>query len=229
MPATYTPKLGLKKPAGVDPFLRTDFEENWDALDLAPGTHICTSASRPAWAAGRAGRLIFETDTGSLYRWTGTTWRQVKQSPNGWSYYNNWANEVVPDNASVNKTITQASPNALNSSTPGTAFYICSSSVQYVRGSVQELYKGFEYDGPGGGGYVAAHNGERALVRWAIPTGSIPGSPDNDVRTITVTGTFPIEVGETSLRATFEAGNGANGVTIRHTRTLVWMVNTTNQ
>lgn len=224
MPATYTTMLDLKKPAGVDPFLRTDFDLNWDALDLAPGTHICTSSSRPAWAASRAGRLIFETDTGSLYRWTGTTWRQVKQSPNGWSKYNNWANENIAPNASVNKTI-----DTITSSTPGTAFFICTSSVQYVRGSVQELYKGFEYDGPGGGGFTGAHDGERALVRWAIPTGSIPGSPDNDVRTMTVTGSFPIDVGNTALRATFEAGNGANNVTIRHTRTLVWMVNTTNQ
>lgn len=223
MPATYTTKLLLKKPAGVDPFLRTDFEENWDKLDAAPGAHICTSSSRPAWAAGLAGRMIFETDTGTLYRWTGTTWRQVKQSPNGWSKFNDW-NEPIPRTNTVNKTI-----DTITSSTPGTAFYICTSSVQYVRGSVQELYKGFEYDGPGGGGYAGAHDGERALARWAIPTGAIPGSPDNDVRTLTLTGTIPIGVGNTALRATFEAGNGANDVTIRHTRTLVWMVNTTNQ
>jgi len=222
--ATYTTKLGLKKPAGVDPFLRQDFEDTWDALDLAPGVHICTSSSRPSWAAGRSGRLIFETDTCTLFRWSGTTWHQVKQSPNGWSFFNNWANENVSPNASVNKSIGD-----IVSSTEGSGFFITTSSVQYARGSVQELYNGFEIDAPGGGGFVAYHDGERSLVRWAIPQGTITGSPDSDVRAIIVMGNMPIGVGTTALRATFQVGNGGNPVTIRHTRTMVWMVNTTNR
>lgn len=222
--ATYTTKLGLKKPAGVDPFLRTDFEDTWDALDLAPGVHICTAATRPAWAAGKSGRLIFETDTCTLYRWSGTTWHQVKQSPNGWSFFNNWADETISSSSSVNKTIGN-----IVSSTEGDAFYICTSSVQHDTGNVQDLYNGFEINAPGGGGFVAYHDGERSLVRFAVPAGGIPGSPDNDVRSILVIGNIPIGIGTTALRTTFETGSGSGPTTIRHTRTMVWMVNQTNR
>jgi hypothetical protein len=217
--ATYTTRLGLKKPAGVDPFLRQDFEDNWEALDLAPGLHICTSGSRPSWAAALAGRCILETDTGSIYRWTGSTWHQVKQSPNGWNYLNNWANETISPSATPTKTITTT----LNSSTPGNIFFVCASSVQYPRGSVQEIFQGFQVND------VNRHNGERSMARWAIPTGSIPGSPDNNVQEIVVMGSSPINVGNNSLKVPFEVGNGANAVTIRYTRTIVWMVNTSNQ
>jgi hypothetical protein len=220
--STTTPRLGLYKPDGTDAFERTKFNETWDKLDEAPGLHICTSASRPAWGAGLAGRAILETDTGRILRWTGTTWRQVKQAANGWSFFNNWANENVSPSNSVNKAI-----GSLVTTTPGTCLFLCTSSVQYARGSVQDLQNGFQVDL--GAGFVNKHGAERSMVRWAIPTGTIPGSPDNDVRTITVAGEFDIEVGTTPIRTTFETGNGANAVTIRHSRTLVWMVNTISQ
>jgi len=213
MALTPTPRLGLYKPEGGDAFQRTKFLETWDKLDEAPGVHICTSSSRPSWGTDQAGRLIFETDTVRIMRFSGTAWAQVKQAANGWYKYNNWANENVPRTTTKEKTVGN-----ITTDVGGTCFFLCTSSVQYDRGSVQELYAGFKVGG------VAKHGGERALVRWALPTGAIPGSPDNDVRTITVMGDFVFNAGTKDLVATFEAGNGDNSVVIRHTRTMVFMV-----
>ena len=71
--ATYTDKLSLKKPAGTDPFLLTDFNSNWDELDKSPGVWVCTSSSRPAgWGVDEAGRMILETNTKKMFIWPGS-------------------------------------------------------------------------------------------------------------------------------------------------------------
>lgn len=61
MPLTKSPRLGLTRNDGADPFKRQDFLDNWDILDQYPGITTCTSTSRPSstWP----GRVIFETDT----------------------------------------------------------------------------------------------------------------------------------------------------------------------
>ena len=69
-----TSKLGLPQWNQNDPFLRTEFNTVMQTLDAAPGVYSCTSASRPSWGAGQAGRLIYETDTKNSYAWTGSAW-----------------------------------------------------------------------------------------------------------------------------------------------------------
>src|SRR3954454_16834153 len=65
-----TPHLGLKKPDGSDPFLRQDFDDNYDVLDAAPGLYICTSSSHPTtWGDAQVGRGIIEVDTGAILYW----------------------------------------------------------------------------------------------------------------------------------------------------------------
>lgn len=83
--SSFTGRLGLKRNDGSDPFLRQDFVDNWNRLDAAPGTHICTSTTRPTWTAAQQGRLILETDTGSLYQWNGSTWVDPQAIPTYWS------------------------------------------------------------------------------------------------------------------------------------------------
>jgi len=62
-----TPHLGLKKPDGSDPFLRQDFDDNYDVLDAAPGIYICTSSTHPTtWGDNQVGRGIIEVDTGAI-------------------------------------------------------------------------------------------------------------------------------------------------------------------
>lgn len=69
-------RLRLIRWASGDKFKNADLVANWNALDAAPGTHICTSASRPSdWTANQAGRFIFETDTRRIYQWTGSAWQ----------------------------------------------------------------------------------------------------------------------------------------------------------
>jgi hypothetical protein len=213
--STPTPRLGILKPEGSDPFRRTDFNDTWDLLDDAPGTHICTSGSRPSWGSDQAGRLIVETDTNRILRWTGSAFYQVRQSPNGWSFFNDWSDETVAHNTGVEKSIGN-----VVTSTPGQMVFICVSNVQCERASVQDVSTGFKVDG------TFRHGAEKALTRWAIPGGSLPGSPDNDTRDATVMGTASLSAGSTPLKVTFDVGDGSQHVTIRHTRTVVIMVNT---
>jgi hypothetical protein len=83
--STTSQRIGLKIPDGSDPFLRTDFVENYTTLDQYPGTWICTSATRPAWGAEQAGMRIIETDTRREMMWSGTAFRELLTSPQVWT------------------------------------------------------------------------------------------------------------------------------------------------
>lgn len=82
--STNSQHLGLKIPDGSDPFLRTDFVQNYNTLDKFPGVWICTSTTRPSWGAAQAGMCIMETDTRRQMLWTGTTWREMLYGPAVW-------------------------------------------------------------------------------------------------------------------------------------------------
>lgn len=71
-----SPHLGLVIPSEVDRFSTTDLANNWQKIDAAPGTHICTSTTRPSWGLPQAGRDIIETNTGLRWLWTGTLWNR---------------------------------------------------------------------------------------------------------------------------------------------------------
>jgi hypothetical protein len=78
---TPSARLGLLKPSEADPFVTDDIAANWQKLDDYPGVYVCTSSSRPAWTTPQAGMLISETDTGLLWRWSGSAW--VRTAPSG--------------------------------------------------------------------------------------------------------------------------------------------------
>lgn len=64
--ATFTTRLGLKKPAGVDDVLVADLNTNMDILDAAAfGVIFCTAGTRPS--SPTYGMHIYETDTGNRY------------------------------------------------------------------------------------------------------------------------------------------------------------------
>jgi hypothetical protein len=71
--ATSTTKLALRKPATVDDVnVITDLGDNFDKIDDAIGTTICTSSTRPA--SPFTGQRIHETDTKLGYMWDGSSW-----------------------------------------------------------------------------------------------------------------------------------------------------------
>lgn len=75
--STQSKNLKLVVPDTSTPFSTQDIADNWNKIDAAPGTFICTSSSRPTWAANQAGRKIYETDTDLDWTWTGTTWKRT--------------------------------------------------------------------------------------------------------------------------------------------------------
>lgn len=77
---TPSPKLALALPTVADAFTTADLKANYEKIDAAPGSYICTSTTRPAWSAGQAGRKIIETDTGLEWWWDGTDWNRLSAS-----------------------------------------------------------------------------------------------------------------------------------------------------
>jgi hypothetical protein len=74
---TTTARYGLTKinvlTDNVD--VVTDFNNNADAIDLKLGTQVCTSSTRPSSPV--QGQLAFETDTGYVRKYNGTSWTTV--------------------------------------------------------------------------------------------------------------------------------------------------------
>lgn len=74
-----TSRLALNKPNG-DPelgdFLDVDkLNQNFDKIDAAISTTVCTSATRPATPF--QGQVIFETDSSRAFVWSGSNWLQI--------------------------------------------------------------------------------------------------------------------------------------------------------
>lgn len=70
-------KMGLVLADQTDPFSTADIKANWQKIDAAPGSHICTSTTRPTWTAAQAGRKIMEVDTRLEWMWTGTEFERL--------------------------------------------------------------------------------------------------------------------------------------------------------
>lgn len=75
-----TPRLGLRRPDGTDPFLRQDFVTNYNTLDQYPGTLIVPNiGARPtSWGANQVGMSVWQQDTRQEWRFMGgTEWHLV--------------------------------------------------------------------------------------------------------------------------------------------------------
>lgn len=90
--AIQTRYLGLTSPTTTSQFSTADLAANWDKIDKAPGTFICTSSTRPTWSAQQVGRRIYETDTDLEWIWSGSgEWRRsapkglLKTTGGGWA------------------------------------------------------------------------------------------------------------------------------------------------
>lgn len=121
--STTSQRMGLKIPDGSDPFLRTDFVQNYNTLDKYPGNWICTSTTRPAWGSGQAGMCITETDTRRTMLWTGTTWREMLYGPAVW-----WGS-TRPQVMAGASTVLTYTVGTFTVNRPGTLFGILTTEV----------------------------------------------------------------------------------------------------
>lgn len=70
---TFTTRLGLRKPTGGENVnVTTDISANYDLIDIAVGTTICTSSTRPS--SPFSGQSIWETDTKRFLIFSGSQW-----------------------------------------------------------------------------------------------------------------------------------------------------------
>ena len=75
--AIRTRRLGLWLWSRADVWRNDRLTANWQAIDAAPGSHLCLSTERPAWDERHAGRTITETDTNLVWRWSGTAFART--------------------------------------------------------------------------------------------------------------------------------------------------------
>lgn len=78
--ADFTTRLALRKPdpdpiTGDDVDAALDINANMDKIDAAVGCAVCTSGTRPG--SPFQGQLIFETDTGKVLVYNGSTWKHI--------------------------------------------------------------------------------------------------------------------------------------------------------
>jgi hypothetical protein len=73
--ATNTTRLGLIKPDLTDNVDIGDINANMDDIDIAVGSLVVTSTTRPA--VPFVGQLIYETDTSLSFVWDGSTWQSA--------------------------------------------------------------------------------------------------------------------------------------------------------
>lgn len=181
--ATYTPRLGLKRPEPTDPFLTQDFFDNYNTLDSAPGLHVCTSSTMPTWGAAEAGRGIYMTDHKYMMFWNGTSWDEPVQSVPG------MANSLMTDVELSRNTTTVFNIATYNISRParlhlifGVQFAIVSNRRQWMR--VRPVINGV--DAQAGHTNVWRHSGHSNLGNYwtynAIPAlGTVANQPAGSV------------------------------------------------
>lgn len=152
--STTSQHMGLKIPDGSDPFLRTDFVQNYTTLDKYPGTWICTSTTRPAWGAAQTGMQIVETDTRRTMLWTGTTWREMLYGPAVW-----WGSLRPNVNIGKSTTLTYV-VGTFTVNRPGTLLAITTTELGmpsrgWIEGNVRAMIDGAQanWDGAGYGEY----------------------------------------------------------------------------
>ena len=192
-------KLRLIRNVPGDNFQLSDFTTNWDLLDAAPGTHICTSSTRPGgWTAAQAGRTILETDTFRQLIWTGSAWQEPLIAPGAWTMGIGPSQTIGP-NATVNLnfgTITAKRASRVLLTAVYHAQYV-PSRAQWIRGFVTV------------NGQVVSVNGTSGFIQWGDFT---LGGAWADCRQATVLGIATVPPGTHTVGLSLNTGGtkGAN-------------------
>jgi hypothetical protein len=218
--STTSQHMGLKIPDGSDPFLRTDFVNNYNIQDEYTGDWICTSTTRPVWGAAQAGMKIIETDTRRTMLWTGTTFRELLYAPAVWSGHMR-PNIQIAHGTTVNYTL-----GTFSVARPGTLLTWYSVEISMPTrgaggGNYRSLIDGAEanVDTPAGGEFV--------YTAW--PNTSTMGT-QNWVVTVPLLGLRNISAGTHSvgIRAIMDIANVAL-VKLTSIRVVAMLVNGTDR
>lgn len=75
-PSTH---IGINIVSGGENFSTATYNANWNLIDQFPGIFLCTSLTRPvSWGTNQTGMLIFESDSGLYWQWTGSSFIRFK-------------------------------------------------------------------------------------------------------------------------------------------------------
>lgn len=217
--STTSQHMGLKIPDGSDPFLRSDFVNNYNIQDQYTGDWICTSTTRPAWGAAQAGMKIIETDTRRTLMWNGTAFKEMLYGPAVW-----WG--ALRPNVVINhSTIVTFTIGTFTVNRPGTIFGIATTEVSMTtRGSASAGLR-LLIDGA-----VATFSGASPeFVRTDWPNTSTFGTGMWST-TVPSIGTRNISAGTHSVGIQLNAGGETSGsLRLVSNRSLVMFVNATDR
>ena len=87
-------------------------KELGDQVGNQIGAPDCTSTTRPT-TGNYAGRLMFETDTGRVIRWSGSIWQYVGSHTEAGVLTHNYGGGIGPVSTNITFTIPFAAPPAL--------------------------------------------------------------------------------------------------------------------
>lgn len=200
-------RLKLWKWVGTDPFLRSQFNDNWDQLIANPGYYPCTSTTRPAWAAAQSGMIIAETDTRRLLQWTGTQFVPFNQ------YTTSFRGGIRP-NLSLGKNA-QTTQTVLSVTVPRACTINVISACRWSCGAddIQSTYFWNYIDGTSADTFGG----------WVLfgATGSSTASNENT--TATVVGSRAVSAGTHTIQIHAVIGTGSRPVVFQQASSLVFL------
>lgn len=204
--STLSPRLGLKRPDDTDPFLTQDFVDNLNKLDAAPGVHICTSGTRPAWGVSQAGRTIFLTDYKQFQYWDGSAWQNERGAAGMFA-----SGAIFDATLSKNAVVTY---NLVSFTTPRPCTLAVVSSMTMACDSrfSQSVYGRVVYDG----GDVLL-GGYSDVTRF---TGNSADTANDAYATMTVTGVVNVSAGAHTLGMKVTVGTYNTSILLRGMKTI---------
>lgn len=217
--SSLTKRLNLIKPDGTDPFLLSDFTNNFNTIDSHPGIFICTSTTRPSWGVSQNGQLIFETDTRRTLMWNGTSWHDVQLASAAWINGLNYSAD--PIQVTSNQTLSFTIGNFKAPADGTMMFYILANlkEQRYVSFGVR-LFP--VVDGVYAGAFDPARGDESGeLSQWH--TYGLQGLW-NDYRVISTVGAKYVKAGFHTVELKLETFQGSGS--IHRISVLAFMTNT---
>lgn len=225
--STSSQHLNLTVPDESDPFLRTDFVNNYNKLDQYPGRYICTSTTRPAWGTAQTGMWIVQTDTRSELQWSGTSWNEPQAIPPA------WYTSISPSAQFAGiQTITYTLA-TVNVRRPGSIVALFTMNGKcmnpYAHAAALNLFPLIDNAYVGnypvnGDGYTS---GGPDYSQWPL----ITADPElwNDYRVIPTMGMKSVGVGTHTIGLHVQTGPDANGLTaVNNIRMIAFLVNSSD-